>query len=248
MAIYVLVHGVLHDGECWNWVAELLRAKGHTVHSPSLPVTAGTTFQDHVDFVAKLCESMPEPVLLVGHSNAGAVVTAVSMQAPKAVQALILLDSVVPIEGMSTLQRTWPRWLAALIKRKPFMEAKAFEPAAFGVTRPDRAAWLKGHLRAQPMRTMSDPFPHPPRFPEGRSHYIECTEPLHFGNTPMGRISRLLVPARLSERFAGEARKHGMETIALPLGHDAMLIDEHKVSEALLSIGARYEKKEVLTE
>ena len=36
MATYVLVHGAWHTGELFEAVAEPIRAKGHTVHCPTV--------------------------------------------------------------------------------------------------------------------------------------------------------------------------------------------------------------------
>ena len=42
MAGFVLIHGSWHGGWCFDPVAALLRARGHTVVAPTLPAMGGT--------------------------------------------------------------------------------------------------------------------------------------------------------------------------------------------------------------
>ena len=35
-SVYVLVHGAWHGGWCWKKIKPLLKARGHTVYTPTL--------------------------------------------------------------------------------------------------------------------------------------------------------------------------------------------------------------------
>lgn len=80
MTDYVLVHGGVATGWYWNEVAALLRQDGHRVEVPELPST-GTDpatlgdLQADVAAVRKVLDDAAGPVVLVGHSYAGMVIT-----------------------------------------------------------------------------------------------------------------------------------------------------------------------------
>ena len=83
MATYVLVHGAWHGAWCWNKVAPLLEAKGHTVVAPDLPghgdddtPRAGVTLESYAKKVADVVSAQDEKVILVGHSMGGIAITA----------------------------------------------------------------------------------------------------------------------------------------------------------------------------
>ena len=76
----VLIPGFWLDGSSWDDVARPLREAGHTVYTPTLPglESKGASreavgLRDHVDAVVALIDSIPDPVVLVGHSGGGAI-------------------------------------------------------------------------------------------------------------------------------------------------------------------------------
>jgi pimeloyl-ACP methyl ester carboxylesterase len=69
----VLVHGLWHGGWCWDAVRSLLDGAGVASVAPDLPMT---TLADDVATVRQVIDDAAEPVLLVGHSYGGAVITA----------------------------------------------------------------------------------------------------------------------------------------------------------------------------
>ncbi len=69
----VLVHGAWCDGGVWRDVLIPLAHEGHTVRAAQLPLKS---FEDDVASVELLLDHVDGPVLLVGHSYAGAVITA----------------------------------------------------------------------------------------------------------------------------------------------------------------------------
>jgi pimeloyl-ACP methyl ester carboxylesterase len=110
MTTFVLVPGMCHGGWCFDPVAAPLRAAGHTV----LAVTptgvaerahllhAGVNLDTHIDDVVSVLSAYTdEPVILVGHSYGGMVITGVAAHVPERVDALVYLDAVVPRAGES---------------------------------------------------------------------------------------------------------------------------------------------------
>lgn len=68
---YILVHGLGHGGWCWDRTRAALQAAGHTVIAPDLPLTS---LEDDVALVAALIDEH-SPVVLVGHSYGGLVIS-----------------------------------------------------------------------------------------------------------------------------------------------------------------------------
>ena len=68
----VLVHGAFADASGWNGVVELLQAEGVQVTAPANPLR-GVSIDSA--YIASFLEQVPGPVLAVGHSYGGAVIT-----------------------------------------------------------------------------------------------------------------------------------------------------------------------------
>ena len=68
----VLVHGAFADSSSWNGVTELLQQEGYTVVAPANPLRGISTDSA---YIASVLEQIDGPVLLVGHSYAGAVIS-----------------------------------------------------------------------------------------------------------------------------------------------------------------------------
>jgi pimeloyl-ACP methyl ester carboxylesterase len=96
----VLVAGFWLDGDSWSDVTAPLRGAGHTVHPLTLPglESAGADrsaigLRDHVDAVVEVVESLPGPVVLVGHSGGGAIAHAVVDARPERITRVVYVDS-----------------------------------------------------------------------------------------------------------------------------------------------------------
>jgi pimeloyl-ACP methyl ester carboxylesterase len=72
MVTIVLVHGAFADGSSWNRVIELLLNKGYRVVAPSNPLRG---IEHDSAYVTSVVEQIAGPVILVGHSYAGAVIS-----------------------------------------------------------------------------------------------------------------------------------------------------------------------------
>ncbi len=81
-ATVVLVHGAFADASSWNGVVELLQREGHTVVAPGLPMRG---LASDAAYVASVVNQIEGPVLLVGHSYAGAVVSNAATTTPNVV-------------------------------------------------------------------------------------------------------------------------------------------------------------------
>jgi pimeloyl-ACP methyl ester carboxylesterase len=93
----VLVHGAWADGSCWSKVIPLLQAKGVRVTAAQIPLTS---LDDDVAVTRRLLSNISGPVILVGHSYGGAVITAAAVDAPH-VKALVYITAFGLDEGES---------------------------------------------------------------------------------------------------------------------------------------------------
>jgi pimeloyl-ACP methyl ester carboxylesterase len=96
----VLVHGAWADGSGWNGVIRRLQADGYTVIAPPDPLRGAII---DGQYVAGLLRTIPGPIVLVGHSYGGAVITNAATGNPS-VRALVYVDALVPDLGESVLQ------------------------------------------------------------------------------------------------------------------------------------------------
>src|SRR5579871_3801430 len=92
----VLVHGAWADGSCWSKVIALLEAKGFHVVAVQNPLTS---FADDVAATERIIALQEGPVILVGHSYAGVVITEAGND-PKVV-GLVYVAAFAPREGES---------------------------------------------------------------------------------------------------------------------------------------------------
>ncbi len=94
----LLVHGAWADGSSWSKVIPLLEAKGLHVVAVQIPLTS---FADDIAATQRAIALEDGPVLLVGHSYGGAVITEAGND-PK-VAGLVYVSAVAPDQGESAL-------------------------------------------------------------------------------------------------------------------------------------------------
>src|ERR1700729_3038189 len=91
----VLVHGAFADASSWNGVIARLRAEGVEVTAPANPLR-GIAYDS--SYTASLFAQTPGPVLAVGHSYGGAVITNAATEATNVV-GLVYVAAFAPEEG-----------------------------------------------------------------------------------------------------------------------------------------------------
>ena len=108
MAIFILVHGSWHGGWCWDSVALLLAGSGHVVHAPDLAGLgddrtdlAAVTLAGWRDQIVALVDAAVEPVVLVGHSRGGIVISEVAEARPEKIARLVYLAAFLLRDGES---------------------------------------------------------------------------------------------------------------------------------------------------
>jgi pimeloyl-ACP methyl ester carboxylesterase len=106
MSTYVLIHGDWHGGWCWDKVVSLLEEAGHKAVAPDLPghrqdrtPLAEVTIDAYCNKVREVVEAQPEPVILVGHSMGGRVVTRVVEICPDRILCLVYIAAILLRNG-----------------------------------------------------------------------------------------------------------------------------------------------------
>jgi pimeloyl-ACP methyl ester carboxylesterase len=102
--VIVLEHGAWADASSWHQVIALLQQDGYTVYAP--PNLLRGLPSDSAYLHAFLTQDPAlhgRPVVLVGHSYGGAVITDAAVNAPE-VKALVYVDAFIPDQGESLAQ------------------------------------------------------------------------------------------------------------------------------------------------
>ncbi len=245
MAAILLVHGAWHGAWCWRRVLPLLWQAGHRPHAVTLTglgerrrmLSPAVTLATHIEDVraAVQAEEM-DPLVLVGHSYGGLVITGAAAgtgHAPDAagsagdraplptVARLIYLDAVVPASGESwssghDAETVAARTAAAAPSGGLFLPTP--DPALFGLAGADRE-WVARRQTPQPFA----PYREPLAFDEARwrslpRSFIDCTQP----------ALATIAPSRRRVREQGDWDLH-----EIACGHDPM-VDQPEVLAALI--------------
>ncbi|MFZ3467985.1 alpha/beta fold hydrolase [Streptomyces sp. 4.24] len=134
----VLVHGGFADASNWNGVIKKLHKDGYPVIAPANPLRGLPTDAPYISSVLK---SVKGPIVLVGHSYGGAVITNAAAGNPN-VKALVYVAAFVPDKGER---------LGDLIQRFPGSEIQAaLNEVPF--TNPDGSTGIDLYLKADRLR------------------------------------------------------------------------------------------------
>ena len=96
----VLVHGAWADTSSWDGVIKRMQADGYTVYAPSNRLR-GLPYDSA--YLADFLHSISGPIVLVGHSYGGAVITNAATGDPQ-VKALVYVDAFAPAQGQTLAQ------------------------------------------------------------------------------------------------------------------------------------------------
>src|SRR5579883_3239100 len=106
--VIVLVHGAFEDASVWQQVQRHLEKEGYQSTAVNLPGRGGDqtpkaeiTMDVLRDAVVKVIKSQEQPVVLVGHSFGGMVISAVAEAVPERIRKLIYVAAYLPKSGES---------------------------------------------------------------------------------------------------------------------------------------------------
>jgi pimeloyl-ACP methyl ester carboxylesterase len=101
-ATIVLVHGALADSSSWDGVISRLQADGYTVIAAADPLRG---LKSDSDYVSRIVKNIKGPVVLVGHSYGGSVITNAATGADN-IKALVYVAAYAPEAGESAFDLT----------------------------------------------------------------------------------------------------------------------------------------------
>ena len=186
MSRLLLIHGAWHGAWCWDRVVPLLRAAGHDVIAPDLPALGAdrtpwwrATLRS---FARTTCEAARggAPVIAVGHSMGGLVITQAAAEEPSLFAGLVYLCGFAAQRGESLLSlgRTdaasrVPAATRLGLGRVSIRPERATEAFYNGCT-PDDAKWAIERLVPTPILPIVQRVDRPADLGVKQA-YIECT-------------------------------------------------------------------------
>ncbi|GGF43950.1 hypothetical protein GCM10011611_57940 [Aliidongia dinghuensis] len=192
MAHFMLIHGAAHGGWCWHKVVPLLEAAGHHVLAPDLPglgadptPIAALSLDLWVDHLVDLARAQPEPVVLVGHSRGGILVSAVAERAPELVKRAVYLTAFLLKDGQTLWQEAVAD-TASVIPTNLVPDERAgtwtvrkevVVGGFYGDCSPEDLDFTFQRLRPEPLFSIHTPVRvTAERFGQVPRHFIECLD------------------------------------------------------------------------
>lgn len=239
MTHFVLVHGAWHGAWCWRRVQPALVRLGHVAHAVTLTgvgerahlLSKAITLETHIADVAGLIDAEElQDVVLVVHSYAGMIGTAIADRMPQRIKHLVYLDAAIPEPGESWSARHTPATRDGRInaaKASPHYTLPPPDPAIFGLSGDDHA-WVARRQTPHP----AEPYTHPLAFSIERvasvpRTFIDCTSP------PLATIDSIRQRVR-DPLFWGGAWQRGGRVVEMQTGHDPMVSAPDDLVQILL--------------
>ena len=214
----VLVHGLFADGSCWSDVIAILQGAGMNAISVQNPLT---TLEDAVAAAKRALALQDGPVVLVGHSFAGMIVTEAGVD-PK-VASLVYVAARAPDAGED---------YAALAARFPAPPATAGIQWSDDWGQLNQAAFLRDfagdipEARARVLHAVQAPFAR--ALLAGKTtHAAWRTKPSWYA---VSTEDRTISPDL--ERFM--AKRMGAKTIEVKASHLSLISQPGKIAELIL--------------
>lgn len=118
-ATIVLVHGAFADANCWSKVIPSLEGSGYNVIAVQNPLIS---LEQDAEFTRRVIDAQAAPVIVVGHSYGGAVMTKAAYGAEN-VKALVYIAAFGPDDG---------EVIGALLQQYPTILGTSLAPDAAG--------------------------------------------------------------------------------------------------------------------
>ncbi|MCX7037312.1 MAG: alpha/beta fold hydrolase [Proteobacteria bacterium] len=233
MQDYLLIHGAWHGAWCWDTLAAQLRSMGHTVTAIDLPgmgadltPAAAVTLQSWIDRTVQALHDSPEPVVLVGHSMAGMVITGAAAALPAKVARMVYVCAFLPLPGEALFElASRPEGAATLVEQHPSADGlcTVVPPdnariTFYGLCSPAATDAAVARLCPLPIKTVLEPLPAAaadlstlPR------HYVECTEdcaiPIALQRFMWGRQPGIVVHTLNSDHSPFVSQPHALAAL-----------------------------------
>jgi pimeloyl-ACP methyl ester carboxylesterase len=208
MSTFVLIAGAWHGAWCWQKIVPLLEARGHRVRTPELPATgadlsdpADVTLESWARVVADAISVEPEPVILVGHSRGGVVISRTAELLPERILRLVYLSAYLLPDG-STLAETArtdgeslvpPNMIPAAGGVTCHLRESVIRDALFGLCPDPDYEYARTRMRPEPLKPLVTKLRvTEPRFGRVPRAYIECSQDRTITLTAQRRMQAVL--------------------------------------------------------
>lgn len=220
----VLVHGFWADGSSWSKVIPILRNVGHQVVAVQLPLHS---VADDVATVKRALEQLGGPIILVGHSYGGFVITNAAYNNPN-VTGLVYIAALAPDDGEAgnDYVKTWP---------------KEFIESGLGSVKPDSGGFLfiaqdKFHeLFAQDVDGTEADIMGIVQKPPNQSMFVEKSGPPAWKQLPswfqVSENDRVIYPD--AER--NFAKRMNATTLSVNSSHASLVSHPNEIAELILN-------------
>lgn len=241
MANYLLVHGAWHGAWCWRRVLPLLTQAGHRVHAVTLTgvgerahlLSPAIDLETHItDVMAAMDAEEMDDVVLVVHSYAGMLGTAVADRRPERLKHLVYLDAVLPKPGeswSSTHASATRNARIAAAQADPLFGFPAPDASVFGLEAEDHA-WVQRRQTQHPGKPYTQVLNFDPkRVASVPRTFVNCTRP------PLATIDISRLRMRDPALWDG-AWLPGSQVVEMATGHDPMVSDPQGFAKILMAL------------
>jgi pimeloyl-ACP methyl ester carboxylesterase len=213
-------------------VRPLLEEHGHRVLTPTFTglsdrahlLSPAVGLSTHVEDVVRLLEAEDSrDVVLVGHSYAGMVVSAVASQVPERLHHRVHLDAFLPRDGEAAIELL-PDQVAHHYRESVagpgfgwLIPRRSLE--VLGVTAQEDLDWLEPRLTPHPWRTYTEAVDISPAETNVPGTFIEAVSWM-----------------RVFQPYAERARERGWDVIEIETGHELMVTAPEALAAALAKI------------
>ncbi|WP_331769717.1 alpha/beta hydrolase (plasmid) [Embleya sp. NBC_00888] len=224
----VLVHGAFADASGWNGVIERLQDDGYPVIAPANPLQSLPT---DAAYISSVLDTITGPVILVGHSYGGAVITNAA-NGHANVKALVYIAAFAPDQGdtVASLTGKFPgsRLEANLLVRPTPAGADGYvKPEAFRTVFAGDVSWHDASVMAATQRPANVAIPQTPSGPPAWK-----TIPSWYAVATNDQV----IPAE-AERFM--AKRANAKTIEIKGSSHVAMISHDKTSTDLIKAAAK---------
>jgi len=214
----VLVHGGWADGSSWGKVITILKDAGHKVIAVNMPLH---NLADDVATVKRAVELVGKPVILVGHSYGGEVITNAGYNNPN-VTGLVYIAAFAPDEGQSLSNFVSPKDFPQEFLMLDSAGLAYINPAMFH----DRFAQDVDPTEAYIMAVAQKPF--------NASTFAEKSGPPAWKQLPTWyqiSTSDLMIPPDAQQKFA---KQMNATTISINASHASYVSHPNEIAKLIL--------------
>ena len=234
---FVFIPGSFHASWCWYKMQPLLDKNGNTSEAIDLPAHGQdttpvntVTLDSYVDAVSKALEKYNEPVVLIGHSRAGIVISSVAERMPDKIDKLVYLCAFLIPDGEPMVATALADSTSLMVTNLIFNEEKGWHipkkevyKEAFYNDCPEEDVFLCSSLLTKE-----------PNAPVGT--------PLKLSADKYGKVTKMYIHTTLDNTITYGHQKKMVErlpvdkTFELEAGHSPFLSQPKQLADILLNM------------